>query len=381
MKRLTFYCDASEFGGHEILTVEAAKYLCQQKDLEISFIFYEGNRRLGERLLLIAEEGGNISLHPIKFRSRRLQGLRTLFSWNAVIKLQKILRDLHPDMVIITQGFIESGSLGLIASKRSGYRTISYIPFAHKISDIGKRNGGIIRDLLNLYYYSLPDHFITLSNTMRKMLIDRGVVSQISVVFSGLDFTKLKAYDRKACRLPFDRTESVYLIGCIGRIYFPHKAQDFLVQALAKNRQRLEGIKLLIVGDGPDLGRLKEMIASLRLQDSVTLVPWSNDLSRIYSALDLLVIPSWFEGVPLVMLEAMFYSIPIVASNVDGMAEILPPEWLFKVGDAESLVDTLLALREKDNTGAIRQNKRLVGKEFTLDKFGRNFLKAITGVC
>lgn len=380
MKKIIFYNDVPDFGGHEMRTVEAAQYLCQQESLKVDFIFYEGNRRLYESLLLIAEEGGNISLYPIKFRSSRLQGLRTLFSWKKIIRLQKLLRDLHPDMVIIAQGFIESCTVGLIASKKSGYRTISYIPFAHKISDVGKNNGGILRDFVNCYYYSLPDHFITLSNTMRNMLVDRGVSSQISVVFNGLDFTKFKVYDRPSWAPQFDLTESVYLIGCIGRVYFPQKAQDFLVQVLSKNRQKLGSIKLLIVGDGPDLGRLKEMVASLGLQDSVTFVPWINDLSRIYSALDMLVIPSWFEGSPQVMVEAMFYGIPIVASNVDGMAEILPPEWLFKVGDAESLVDTLLAVRKMDNTGATRQNKILVEKEFTLDRFGRNFFKAITGV-
>jgi len=63
----------------------------------------------------------------------------------------------------------------------------------------------------------------------------------------------------------------------------------------------------------------------------------------------MLLIPSKFEGVPLTMLEAMARELPVIASNVDGMAEILPQSWLFPYGDCAALVDTLRRVRNSDN--------------------------------
>ena len=77
------------------------------------------------------------------------------------------------------------------------------------------------------------------------------------------------------------------------------------------------------------------------------------------------------------MLEAMYYSLPIVASNVDGMAEVLPKEWLFKFGDSNSLIETMLRIKHKDNTEALSKNKSLILTQFNFERFGENFYKAI----
>jgi glycosyltransferase involved in cell wall biosynthesis len=279
--------------------------------------------------------------------------------------------------VIIAAGNIEISTLGLVAAKKAGYRTVNYIPYAHKIAIIGNKYGAQIRDALNYYVYKMPDYYITSSNAVKEELIKRGVATKISVVYTGIDLNNYSFLERDVCRSELAPECSQYLIGCVGRVLFRHKAQDFLVETLAKHRHELNDIKLLIVGDGPDLARLKNMVTSFRLSDAVVFVDWSDDLSKIYSALDMLIIPSWFEGLPLVMLEAMYYGMPIVASNIDGMAEILPPAWLFKVGDGESLVETLLAVKNGDNSEVIRKNKMLIEQEYNLEEFGANFLKAI----
>lgn len=377
MKKIIFYNDTSDFGGHEVVAIDAAKYLCQQTELDVGFIFYKGNKRLYKRLLAIKENGGRISLHPISHYSKRLQSFRTLFSIRKVRELKTLFRSLQPDLVIIAAGNIEISTLGLVAAKKAGYRTVSYIPYAHKISVIGKKYGAQIRNALNYYYYKMPDYYITICNAVKRALIMRGVATKISVVYNGIELTKYSLPERDVCRSELAPGCSQFLIGCVGRILFRHKAQDFLVETLAKHRHKLKDVKLFIVGDGPDLARLKNMVTLFRLSETVTFVEWIDDLSKIYSSLDMLIIPSWFEGLPLVMLEAMYYDIPIVASNVDGMAEILPPTWLFKTGDRDSLVETLLAVKNDDNSEMIRKNKLLIEQEYNFEEFGANFLKAI----
>jgi glycosyltransferase involved in cell wall biosynthesis len=377
MKKILFYSDNSDFGGHEVENVDAARYLCQQPDLDVGFIFYEGNRRLYQRLSAIKENGGRILLYPISYCAKRLQAFRTMVSINKIKAMERLFRRIHPDLVIIAAGHIEHCTLGLLAAKKAGYRSINYIPTAHKVSVMGKKYGSTIREALNYYYYRVADHYITGCNAMRRELILRGVTTKISVVYTGIDLTKYSLLERDVCRSEFALGDSQYLIGCVGRILFRHKAQDFLIETLAKNRHKLKDVKLVIVGDGPDLVRLKDMVTFAQLVDTVSFVGWNDDLSKIFSALDMLIIPSWFEGLPLVMLIAMYYGIPIVASNVDGMVEILPPSWLFKTGDSDSLVETLLAVKNGDNSEVIQKNKMLIEQEYNLKKFGTNFLKAI----
>lgn len=358
-------------------TLAAVRYLCQQRTLDVGFIFYEGNERLSSRLLEIKEAGGRISLYPIRHYGKRLQSFRTLVSKRIITEIKELFNKIKPDLVIIASGNIETCTLGLVAAKKAGYKTVSYIAVAHKISVMGKKYGAQIRDMLNYYYYQLPDYYITISNIVKNDLTKRGVSNKIAVVYNGIDLTKYSLAERDLCRVGFAAGHSRYLVGCVGRILFRHKAQDLLVEALAKHKPRLEDVKLVIVGDGPDLARLKDMVSVFGLSDAVAFVDWRDDLSEIYSALDMLIIPSWFEGVPLVMLEAMHYGIPIVASNVDGMAEILPQRWLFQVGDRNSLVETLLAVKNTDNSEAVRKNQLLVEQKYNFEEFGSNFFKAI----
>lgn len=378
MKKIIFYSDVAEFGGHEVETLAAARYLCQQAELDVGFIFYEGNKRLSSRLLAIKEDGGRISLHPIKYYGKRLQSFRTLFSLRKITELKGLFKSIQPDRVIIASGNIETCTLGLVAAKKAGYQIVSYVAVAHKISVMGNKFGSAIRDALDDHYYSkLPDHYITISNWMKKKLIDRGVSAKISVVYNGLDLNKYIVHGKQRSRTQYGANGTKYLIGLVGRVHFP-KGHDLLMRAFSQHREMLKDIRLLVVGDGPDLGRLKDMVNAHGLNDMVTFVPWTNDLTRLYSALDMLIIPSWSEGVPLVMLEAMYYSMPIVASNIDGMAEILPQAWLFKVGDRDSLVETLLAVKNGDHSEAIRKNKLLIEQEYNIDNFGAGFLKALS---
>src|SRR5205823_3483633 len=101
---------------------------------------------------------------------------------------------------------------------------------------------------------------------------------------------------------------------------------------------------------GPDASRLREMISALDLTRQVKVLPWTPHPEEVYAAIDMLLIPSRFEGVPLVMLEAMAYNVPIVASDSDGMSEMLPREWLFPFGNYQALAERLIFVRNAEKS-------------------------------
>jgi glycosyltransferase involved in cell wall biosynthesis len=133
---------------------------------------------------------------------------------------------------------------------------------------------------------------------------------------------------------------------------------------------------LVITGDGPDRGHLETLIDQLGLQQQITLLPWQEDSTLVYSALDLLIIPSRFEGVPLVMLEALACGTPVIGSARDGMKDLLPAAWTFETENSAALVNAVeFVSRHLETDLPALQAK--VRSEHTVEKFKQNFEAAL----
>jgi glycosyltransferase involved in cell wall biosynthesis len=353
----------------------AARFLVKQPGVAVSFAYYEKNRRLHQHLSSIREECG-LTLYPLSVKSEGFRGLRTLFWMSRLPYLQDRMESLTPHVVVVSQGNVEVSSLGLLAAKRANLRTISYIPMAQKI--VSRFGLGSCRDTLDRYIYQLPDKFITISESVKLALRQRGVRAEIAVVHNGIAFDGSGVEDRAKNRATYGFSEDEFVVAVVGRIVFRQKAQDLLVSAVARYNELLRGVRFCVVGDGPDEQKLRALIRERNLGQRISILPWTRDLAPVYSATDMLVIPSRFEGVPLVMLEAMWYRVPIVASNVDGMAEVLPVEWLFECGDVESLAKTISRVRYADNTRLLAANKKKVSEEFSISQFQNRFCDAVT---
>jgi glycosyltransferase involved in cell wall biosynthesis len=377
MRSILFHDDAADFGGHELMTAEAVRYLSSIEDVKVSFLYYQGNNRLLERLEDIQRSSANLTLIPIPFTSRRLQAVRTLVSQRGIRRIRALMRHVNPDMVVVSQGRIESGSVGLLAAKRAGFRTISYIPMAHPVSVSGKPIAVRLRDSINSYFYRLPDKFITISESARHMLLARGVKADIVVVPNGIEPINIQGSDRKRFREAHGIMESEYAIAVVGRIEFRQKCQDFALQSIAQFRRELKDWKFLFIGSGPDEEKLKRMIVELGLGELAMVLPWFPIPAQFYAGIDILLIPSRFEGVPLVMLEAMSCGLRIVASDVDGMTENLPRSWLFPYGNSKAMVDTLVRVRSDDVAALLEDNRKRVTEGNNFAEFGLRFANAI----
>lgn len=379
MTSVLFYTDAPEYGGHEAMTVEAARCLCHDPKMTVSFVFYARNKKLRGELESIPRSSGNLTLMPLEFKPKSLQALRSLISWRKIRRLQTLMRQINPDVVVVSHGRIEGSSIGLLAAKRAGFRTISYLPMAHAVSTSGRPFAVWLREMINGYFYRLPDKFITISESARHMLQERGAAPNVAVVQNVVKIRPIAEPDRQRFREAHGIATDQYAVAIIGRIQFRQKGQDFALRAIDSFRHELRDYTFVFVGDGPDKKGLETMIASFNLSPKVNLVPWTPNTIEVYAGIDMLLIPSRFEGVPLVMLEAMAYKLPIVATNVDGMADFLPSSWLFPYGDSKALVDTMLRVRKSNNSALLESHRREVVNEFTTEKFSTDFSAAVCG--
>lgn len=134
------------------------------------------------------------------------------------------------------------------------------------------------------------------------------------IVNNAIDTEKFKfsLKNRKSVREKYDISDDTFLIGNIGRIC-EQKNQIFLVKMLKKIEN--EKIKLMIVGSGDKESMLTSMIEMLNLKDRVIIVPMAQNIEKYYSAFDVFALPSKFEGMPVVLVEAQANGLKTLISD------------------------------------------------------------------
>ena len=147
----------------------------------------------------------------------------------------------------------------------------------------------------------------------------------------------------------------------VGR-FTPQKDQATLVAAFALVQQVRPEVRLVMVGDGPLRDTVKDQIRRAGLQ-GLTILPPQDDIASLMRAATLFVLPSLFEGLPLVALEAMATGLPIVATRTDGIVDALGSDHPYLVAPdapAAFAAAILAALGDPDRAGdiAARQSRR-----------------------
>ena len=128
----------------------------------------------------------------------------------------------------------------------------------------------------------------------------------------------------------------------VGRFSPMHKGFDLLIQAFNLFSKKDIEWHLSIVGDGPEKDKLQQMISERNLEERITIYPFTNEIQKYYSAASIYVLSSRWEGMPLVLVEAMSHGLPIVASDLPTCREVLGDFGLyFKNGNIEELAQRL----------------------------------------
>lgn len=340
--KILAYDDNPDFGGHQVMACHGVEALAADPSIEVVFMLNPANRQLAEKLPTL----GNV------------QCLEAFGS-------AKTFQALEPDLVLCIQGDIAQSSKGMLAAKRAGIECVSYIAIPHRLADMGAKLGAL-RDRMNRHLINQPDRYIAISESMKQLLIGRGVTKPITIVPNGIPSPHANGIKAHSPRLT---------LGLLGRIEFNQKQQDFMVRAFLGNPEVFGDCHLLIAGKGPDEDRLRELIEG---KGNITLMPWQEKTEAFFGQIDFLVIPSRYEGVPLVMLEALARGIPTLGSARDGMKDILPGSWTFEPGNAEALANTFSNIRKIwKNDIATLQAKVL--NEHSIEAFQANFREAVAG--
>jgi glycosyltransferase involved in cell wall biosynthesis len=145
---------------------------------------------------------------------------------------------------------------------------------------------------------------------------------KLRVITNGVRFPRqVSSQERADVRAALGLTPEQLVIGCVGRVFNEHKRFSDVIDALAKLSR--PDAALIIVGDGPDLNMLRRRAASLNLADRVKLVGRQADIAPYLGAMDIFVLSSSYEAFGLVIPEAMSAALPVVATRVDAVPDIV----------------------------------------------------------
>jgi glycosyltransferase involved in cell wall biosynthesis len=373
---LLFYDDSPVFGGHEVMALLGLDAVLSEDRGPVRFLAPSANRKLRENLTALARKHPHLEIELLEEHSSKLESLRHLVRPARIRKLARRFREIAPSLVVAIQGNLEHSSLALLAARRAGIPSASYLPVPHTNAAMGARFGAV-RDLFCSRLIDLPDTYITISDEMARLLKERGATAPVKIVYNGIDTDRFRPGDTpEACRrlgLPSAKVR----IGMVGRIEFRQKQQHLLVEAVAADPTLAGSCHLVFAGEGPDSAALVEILRQSGV--SGTVLPWS-DPADLYRAMDAMVIPSRYEGLPLVMLEALSSGTPVLGSDRDGMRDVLPAEWRFQPGDAASLGATLVRFLSQ---GRPRPSADLVGRvrsTMSLPCFRDSFSSTVLGL-
>lgn len=191
---------------------------------------------------------------------------------------------------------------------------------------------------------------------------------KFTVLNNAIDITKF-GFDRSA-RAEVRRElgiDNEFLVGHIGHFSAP-KNHFYLVDIFQELYQREPGARLLLVGDGPDFDQVKEKVTSLHLQDAVIFAGRRSDAERLYQAMDVFLMPSRWEGLPLVLLEAQASGLPIAASDrITKDVKCTENFWYLNIEDAPAVwAKKLLELAQEPAERAANQVQLLRDRGFDI---------------
>jgi glycosyltransferase involved in cell wall biosynthesis len=230
-------------------------------------------------------------------------------------RLRGIIQSLRPDLVHLHSA--KAGLAGRLAL-RSSTRTV-YQPHAWSFLAVE----GLMRSLTlawERWSVRWTDAVVCVSEAECRDAVELGLRLQdrVRVVPNGVDTERFLPRDRDEARARLGLDEGPLAV-CVGRLS-RQKGQDVLLDAWSAIREAVPGARLALVGDGPEGDRLRE-----RAGEDVLFAGISDDPRDWYAAATVVVIPSRWEGMALVTLEAAASERSVVMSDVAGAWEVVPP--------------------------------------------------------
>jgi glycosyltransferase involved in cell wall biosynthesis len=285
--------------------------------------------------------------------------------WAAVREIAAYLENFGAD-VLCCHGY-KANILGRMAARR---RKIPVVAVARGWT--GESFKVRLYERLDRFHLRWMDQVVCVSESQAARVRRAGVrPDRIRVIYNAIDPSRFREPDERyrAKLQRYFRQPRTHIIGAAGRLS-PEKGFSVLVSAAERVLAEHPSTGFVLFGEGPERGALQQQINAAGLGQAFVLAGFRADLDRFLPHFDLLVLPSYTEGLPNVVLEAFGAGVPVVATAVGGTPEVIEDGesgFLVPPGDAGTMAERIdMSLSNADELPDMGRKGRLCVQE----KFG-----------
>ena len=364
MQKVLFVITKSNWGGAQRYVFDLAVNL-PKDEFEVKVALG------GEGLLKEKLQENNIQIIPIPHLQRDVNFLKELISFFSLIK---IFNKEKPNIIHLNSSKV--GGIGAVAALAHKLWTKNY-----ELKTIFTVHGWAFNEARNFktksaIYLSqwftsfLCDNTIILSRHDYRQALGMPLIKQnkFSLIPLGIPENQMEYLPKQSARkhlLP-SLVEKGMVVGTIAE-FTKNKGLDFLLDAL--NILKQQNLHLAVIGDGEEKEKIENRVENENLKESVTTCGFVSHAAKYIKAFDIFVLPSLKEGLPYTILESMNAGVPVVASSVGGIPDLIDHEksgFLTIPQNPESLANNLKKLVENEN---LRKQFARVSKTRALEKF------------
>jgi glycosyltransferase involved in cell wall biosynthesis len=351
---IAFVLCGLDYGGAERLVLDLIKNI-DREIFNVHLITIKGG---GKLLAEFEKTGIQIKL----FNKTSKLGLKTIWEIKKYFKQQKI-DIVHTHLFA---GDIWGGIAACLA------RVPIIVSTEHNLN----LDEGWLRKIFKNFSSVYMRKIFAVSEAVREYLIKLEKINpeKIKVIYNGVDLAKfgfIKDYH-------FNSSQTT--LGLIGRLE-PQKGHLVALEALERSIVRYPDLKLIIMGDGSLKPIIEQRIKELDLTDRVIWQATQTDVIPIFRQLDILIVPSLWEGLGIIVLEAMACGLPVITSEVNGLKELIVDGqngWLFTPSDSLMLAEKIKSLiNNQTDLEIIRQNgRKMVEQKFNIKNISQQYQQA-----
>ncbi|MFA5947606.1 MAG: glycosyltransferase family 4 protein [Candidatus Gracilibacteria bacterium] len=369
MKKILLYTDTPKKGGAELQMFLLAKFLNKNK---FTPIFACGNYK---ELDSICENFEKEGIKTIRMNVKSKHDIKNYF------QIKKIIKEEGIDILHIHVWNPASGRYGFLAgrSTKTPIITTEHDPFKLPF----------VKDFFKKFSLKYVNKIIAISIANEKLLknLYKPHAKKISVIHNGIDITwwqsqllRFTEDDLNNIKTDvFCANEDSLIITTIAELH-ERKGINYLISAMPEVIEKFKNIKLVIIGDGGEKEHLKKLAEKLGISSNVTFLGKQSGIPFLLKSSNIFVLPSIREGFGLVNLEAMITPLPIIASKVGGIPDIIENNKtgiLVEPKDTKGLSEALIKLI---SSKTLREKYSIAGferatKTFTAKKMAEEYEK------
>lgn len=339
-QKLLYIVTQSEWGGAQKYIFDLATNLADEFEITVAAGPDGANHHLFKKLEIASLRSQNLKLHLFNHLKREINPYHDFL---AILEISRFLKKEQFNIIHLNSS--KAGVIGAIANSLNRIQIASLHLRNQAIPTLNNKQTKVIytahgwvylepqnaiKHLIYLYLERLSGQLrnttIVSSNKEKEAALKYNTAKKetLHIIPNGIDLNKLIFLDKQTARKELKVDDNRFIIGTIANLYNT-KGLGYLIEAIKilELDHNFNNCQVLIIGEGQERKNLEDKIKNCNLEDKIILEGTKQEASKYLKAFDIFILPSIKEGFPYTILEAMAAELPIIATRIGAIPEII----------------------------------------------------------